>query len=298
MAQTRSSQKRTAGGQKVHLTQSRRNNFMRYKPEEILAGGRIQPSTFDCELPRGERSELLRPKRPVILEPPSYRRPVYQPPQRSGNLKWLGAFALSGVILAGVIGHYSASLENRSATAQPAASAVPSTPAPQTPVTEPLVQPGEGVPPSPHESVAPSAPRVAAPYPVAPAPAALAAVPAPSEPGWNPTPPASALIPSEPQRSFAPVPEVKRAELVIKRAELVKLPPPRAKLMSIPLGSWARLTLPDGSQEYALFRGFVSSASMLPLAGMPNDMYIVTDIPAIWVWVPSANGGTGAWVDP
>jgi hypothetical protein len=82
---------------------------MRCNPEENTAG-RIQ---FDCELPKEARTGLTRPKRPAIL-----RRPVYQPPGRSSILKWVGGFALSVILLAGAIGHYSQSLKPP-ATPQP-----------------------------------------------------------------------------------------------------------------------------------------------------------------------------------
>jgi hypothetical protein len=73
---------------------------------------------------------------------------------------------------------------------------------------------------------------------------------------------------------------------------------PRAKLVAVPLGSWTQLIMPDGSREYALFRGVVPSGSELPQAGAPWDLYIAGDTGYAWVWVPSANNGTGGWIDP
>jgi hypothetical protein len=75
------------------------------EPTQDYSAQKFSPS-FDCELPENARSELMRPKRPVILG-----RPVYQPPGRSGILKWVGRFALCAIILAGAIGHYSQGLK-------------------------------------------------------------------------------------------------------------------------------------------------------------------------------------------
>jgi hypothetical protein len=124
-------------------------------------------------------------------------------------------------------------------------------------------------------------------------PAAASVAPAPPAPVAAPTP--GRLEP------VAPAPEVRRAELIEqppRRAELVKLPPPRAKLVGIPLGSWVRLAMPDGSKEYALFRGLVPSGAELPAAGAPGDLYIASDTGYAWVWVPSVNNGAGGWIDP
>jgi hypothetical protein len=61
---------------------------------------------FDIELPPEARSELLQPKRPVILGRSSPRRGDHQR-EHSGVLKWAATFMLCAVLLAGVIGHYS-----------------------------------------------------------------------------------------------------------------------------------------------------------------------------------------------
>jgi hypothetical protein len=61
-------------------------------PQESLAG-KIQSSHsgegYDCELPSDVRTELVAPKRPRILA-----RPVQEPPDPGGALKWLIAFGL------------------------------------------------------------------------------------------------------------------------------------------------------------------------------------------------------------
>jgi hypothetical protein len=80
--------------------------------------------------------------------------------------------------------------------------------------------------------------------------------------------PEPALSHSEPAvpRGEAPAPVVASmpTPVPVQRAELVKLPPPRAKLVGIPLGSWVRLTMPDGSKMFAFFRGTVPSGRYAP----------------------------------
>jgi hypothetical protein len=116
------------------------------EPTQDYSAQKFSPS-FDCELPENARSELMRPKRPVILG-----RPVYQPLGRSGILKWVGGFALCAIILAGAIGHYSQGLKtpitpqpdpvlqhSREILEQPAQS-IP-TPVPSAQPVQPVSQP-------------------------------------------------------------------------------------------------------------------------------------------------------------
>jgi hypothetical protein len=56
--------------------------------------------------------------------------------------------------------------------------------------------------------------------------------------------------------------------------------------------------MPDGTSEWALFRGVIPSDSMLPAAGAPNDLYISADTGTAWVWMLEASNGAGGWVDP
>ena len=124
---------------------------------------------YECELPNDVRTELLPPKRPRIL-----RRPAPRLQGRSGFLKWVGAFGLAAVILAGVIANYS----QRQPSATPAVKAMPT----QQPVPTPAATP---VP-----------------------------LPSGSAERWK------AYLAT--QQTKAP------------RAILVKLPPPRAQLVSLP----------------------------------------------------------------
>jgi hypothetical protein len=98
-------------------------------------------TSYDIILPLDARQEMLKPKRPAILRRPLYRYPA---PERSGILKWAGAFALCAIILAGVIGHYSQSV-NAPATPQHATPIVQPTPIPAQPVSQPQVPPPPAV---------------------------------------------------------------------------------------------------------------------------------------------------------
>jgi hypothetical protein len=106
---------------------------MRQTNQDTLAG-KIQPSQYDTILPPDARSELVRPSRPAIL-----RRPIYQPSDRSGILKWVGGFALVAIILAAVVGHYSSQ--------QP-----PTTPQPDPVLQRTLIESGGFAPVNPHSN--------------------------------------------------------------------------------------------------------------------------------------------------
>jgi hypothetical protein len=101
---------------------------------------------FDCELPENARSELLRPKHPVILG-----WPVYQPPECSGTLKWVTGFALCVILLVGMLANYSQSRK------------VPATPQPDPvlqhsrEIFEQSVRPTQPIGPPPPAASAPRA---------------------------------------------------------------------------------------------------------------------------------------------
>jgi hypothetical protein len=124
---------------------------------------------FECELPQDVRRELGKPKRPAIL-----RRPPV--PEHSDILKWIGAFALTVIVLAGVIGHYTQQ--------QQSPAAAPVQPAPIPIATPPPV----GIAPTP----APRAALVKLPAPRAmlvgePIPAAAQLFPSGRTPMWRQT---------------------------------------------------------------------------------------------------------------
>jgi hypothetical protein len=114
---------------------------------------------FECELPQDVRRELGKPKRPAIL-----RRPPM--PERSGIWKWIGVFALTLIVLAGVIGHYTQQQQQQQSPA-----AAPGQPTPPPIATPPSV----GIAPTP----APRAQLVRLPLP--PPRAQLVRLPAPDD---------------------------------------------------------------------------------------------------------------------
>jgi hypothetical protein len=97
---------------------------------------RISPS-FDTELPPDARSELIRPRRPVILH-----RPVYEPPDRSGILKWADSILVVAILLIGVITNHQqnerAPKQNAPIAPTPGPSVQPS-PTPAQPAVQPPV---------------------------------------------------------------------------------------------------------------------------------------------------------------
>jgi hypothetical protein len=214
---------------------------------------------------------MLKPKRPAIL-----RRPVprYQSPDRSGILKWAGAFALVAIILAGVIGHYSQGLK-QSATPQPVAPAVQPTPALEKPASQPLAKPqpilGPPGPPPP----AVSAPR-----------ARLVLYKRWAGNGvWEVMDSTGRTI----KILVDPAP----------RAQLGLSPQPRTDLVPLSaehIDESHVITMPYGMVVRATLRGFLGSETQLPRAGHIGDMYVVGDVPWIWIQVPGTSAPT--WVDP
>jgi hypothetical protein len=89
-------------------------------------------TSYECELPEDVWRELGKPKRAAIL-----RRPPV--PEHSGIWKWIGAFALTVIILAGVIGHYAQWVSTTGGKPQPSAAIAKPTPAPMP--TQPVSWP-------------------------------------------------------------------------------------------------------------------------------------------------------------
>jgi len=56
------------------------------------------------------------------------------------------------------------------------------------------------------------------------------------------------------------------------------------------------ITMPYGTVVRATLRGFLENENQLPRVGHTGDMWVVGNVPWIWITVP----GTGAptWVDP
>jgi hypothetical protein len=56
------------------------------------------------------------------------------------------------------------------------------------------------------------------------------------------------------------------------------------------------ITMPYGMEVRATLRGFLENENQLPHIGRVGDMYIVGDVPWIWIRVPGTTAPT--WVDP
>jgi hypothetical protein len=104
--------------------------------------------------------------------------------------------------------------------------------------------------------------------------------------------------------SSANNPPAPRATLVqrVPHATLVKLPPPRAQLVSdLPppvQGQQYLATMPyDNLEVLATFRGWLKSQDDLP--SHPNqigDMYVINGVSFVWLFAPGAS--RAGWIDP
>jgi hypothetical protein len=73
------------------------------------------------------------------------------------------------------------------------------------------------------------------------------------------------------------------------RVELVELAPSHIDQTHV-------ITMPYGMVVRATLRGFLENENQLPRAGHIGDMYVVGDVPWIWIQVPGTSAPT--WVDP
>jgi hypothetical protein len=95
------------------------------------------------------------------------------------------------------------------------------------------------------------------------------------------------------------------------RARLIRLPspPPRAQLIRLPesrdgltqlsqehIDETHTIQMPYGEIVRATLRGFLEQENQLPRVGRMGDMYVVGNVPWIWVTVPGTASPT--WVDP
>ena len=101
------------------------------------------------------------------------------------------------------------------------------------------------------------------------------------------------------------IPEVRRAEPVVPRAQLVRLPVSRANFVqyaepvaiaSAHIDEAHDITMPYGTVVRATLRGFLEQENQLPQIGHIGDMYVVANTPWIWIRVPGTPAPT--WVDP
>lgn len=100
-------------------------------------------------------------------------------------------------------------------------------------------------------------------------------------PAPTPTARANVTIPQ-------PNPVVRRAELAVKRAQLVGLP----------VGWQGQEQMPDGSIVPVRYMGEVGYFEHLPHNPALGDMWKVTSSGAAWVWTTPAGFAAPAWVDP
>jgi len=128
----------------------------------------------------------------------------------------------------------------------------------------------------------------------------IGAISQPLTPQPTPTP-ASA---SGPHLTITP--PVPRAVPVssVPRAQLVRLPAPRAQVVSPALrrpplvpGQHYLGTMPYGVEVLATFRGWLPSQDDLPSHhNAIGDMYVVQGVPFVWVFAPGATNAN--WIDP
>jgi hypothetical protein len=232
---------------------------MRQNTQEILAG-RIQPSQFDTVLPPDARSELQQPRFPRVgIDLPL---PPQKPPRTDSArpIGWL--LALIAVAAAVVVCAVSWPSQKQRVKARQE-SADRSREAEQQ------------------------------------AAQALKVLRSPSSaPVVQPTPVAT---PASTPSGVVPVPA--------PRAMLVKLPSPRSQRFRLPssytnpveiapshIDESHTIKMPYGTEVLATLRGFLGSEAQLPRVGYIGDMYVVGDVPWIWIQVPGTSAPT--WVDP
>jgi hypothetical protein len=129
-----------------------------------------------------------------------------------------------------------------------------------------------------------------------------------SRPSLTPQPTPTPAPTPGPARSWkeylANNPPAPRAELVksAPRAELIKLPTPRAQLVrDLPpliAGRQYRATMPYLALEVlATYKGRLGSENMLPRSGNTlGDTWVVGETPWVWIWAPGAH--QAGWIDP
>jgi len=85
----------------------------------------------------------------------------------------------------------------------------------------------------------------------------------------------------------------------VPRAELFKLPPPKAQLVRLPwkVGSLHRVVMPYNIEVTARYKGVLSSEAKLPKNGNAlGDMWMVGSTP--WLWLVAPGASQADWIDP
>jgi hypothetical protein len=110
------------------------------------------------------------------------------------------------------------------------------------------------------------------------------------QPAASPQPTPALVVPVQPIHPHVSVP----------RAQLVKLPAPRATLVALPewrVGEQRRLLMPYGLEVVGRLRGHSEDDLYLPTTGNAiGDTWLVEGVPWIWIQVPGTPAPT--WVDP
>jgi hypothetical protein len=83
------------------------------------------------------------------------------------------------------------------------------------------------------------------------------------------------------------------------KAQLVKLPPPRAQLIRLPewkIDESHPVILPYGTEVLAALRGYLGSETQLPRVGHVGDTWAIGD--NLWVWITAPGASNATWIDP
>jgi hypothetical protein len=110
-------------------------------------------------------------------------------------------------------------------------------------------------------------------------------------PTASPQPTPALVVPVQPIQPHVSAPP---------RAQLLKLPAPRATLVALPewrVGEQRRLLMPYGLEVVGRLRGHSEDELYLPTNGNTiGDTWLVENTPWVWITVPGTSAPT--WVDP
>jgi hypothetical protein len=243
--------------------------------KQDIPAGRIQPSRFDTVLPPDVRQEL------------GSRIPGRPKPARQGDVPPKEAFGwlpLAAALFACFAAGFALRPQTDGRTPIKATTAFPA--------------PSQALEPAPGQaSLQPapaSSPQTVAQPLIAPQAPALALGPAREQ----------NRIESPPAPEPMPTPDFSWHSTYVDlapRAALVKLPPPRAQLVAIPLriGATYTLHMPYNLEVLATFKGFLPAENYLPLQGNEvGDMFVVGPNKIPWLWILAPGADHLDWIDP